>query len=316
MASYRKLDTDFLNKLCEHYSLGDFIKVNNIAEGSRNSNYKITTSLGSYLFTLFERESEKMRAKHVLPFLNELTAVYKEAVGPCASINQKFIYCGNMNGENIIGALFPYIEHIKHAEHTKEYIYNAGALLAKLHNCSQKKVLTDAYKKLGLCNIYNQKKLDDIRLKIITHSELTEKELLPVPEAVQNISEPDLPRGLCHLDFFPDNLLVTEHHFAVIDWFMMGEENFIYDIAIALCAWGFDDIGQKKEKRYEAFYQGYNSMRSLTKSELEALPMYMQKAAYRFYLTRLEDKLFPRFSNAPILPPEKFERIYKMYATN
>ena len=69
MAVYTKIEKNLLiNFLC-HYKIGELINFEGIQEGVENSNYKIVTTLGTFILTIFEK---RVKAND-LPFFIELT---------------------------------------------------------------------------------------------------------------------------------------------------------------------------------------------------------------------------------------------------
>ena len=59
MAVYTKILKRNLEELISSYSIGDLISFKGIEEGVENSNYKIKTSKGKYILTIFEKRVTK-----------------------------------------------------------------------------------------------------------------------------------------------------------------------------------------------------------------------------------------------------------------
>lgn len=293
MAIYTTLSATDFKQLVKLYNIGEYTEHNGIAEGSRNSTYKVTTSEGDFILTIFERPSEIANLKDILSNLKAVNSQLPEAVSAIANNNSELFSI--FNNKHI--ALFKFVKSTAFVidEITAE---QAGQKLAEFHNLNIQTKLKNVYPTERLISIANELKQKDTSAEIITN----------------NIIEPDkdLPKGLCHLDYFSDNLLYNNNKICgIIDWFMMGEESYLYDFCIGLCAWGFDAEGLLKEERYSAFYKGYTETRKLSNIELKNFKSEFKRAACRFLTTRLQDKLFPQSENTPILPPEKFINILK-----
>jgi homoserine kinase type II len=100
----------------------------------------------------------------------------------------------------------------------------------------------------------------------------------------------DLPQGIVHADFFPDNVFFRQGKFAgAIDFYFACIDALAYDIAIALNAWCFEPDGSFNITAARALVGGYESRRKLSEIERSALPILAHGAAMRFFLTRLHD---------------------------
>ena len=138
-----------------------------------------------------------------------------------------------------------------------------------------------------------------------------------LPRLAEPWSDPALPRGPIHADYFPDNVLfATNEHGesdigGVIDFYFGCNDVLAYDLAIALSAWGFDAEGRPIPSALRAFQKGYESVRPLTPAETAALPGLGAAAAVRFTLTRLHDRIFHDPANlvTPKDPAPFFRRL-------
>lgn len=294
MAIYTTYNQQDFEQILSLYNKGEYLSHKGIAEGSRNTTYLLETTTGQFILTVFERQSEIKTLENILSTLHILNSDLPEAVPALFNQEQKLftIY----KDKHL--ALFPYIM-------SQPYIINeisaheAGVKLADLHNL----------------NIQNSKLINAYpvtRLKEIAHN--LQNQDKSAQTVLNNIKEPseNLPKGLCHLDYFADNLLYNDSKVvAIIDWFMMAEETYLYDFCIGLCAWGFNNQGQLEKEQFDAFYKAYTKNRPLNFDEETSYKSEFKRAACRFLTTRLQDKHFPQSENAPILPPEKFINILK-----
>lgn len=300
MAVFSALAPDDFKQILLGYSIGDFIKAESITEGSRNSTYKIITSQGDFILSIFENHDERALLDQAFSALSILNKEIPEATAPLINRQGKGFSIYNQH----FLALFPFVITEK-IELTAKTAQKAGAMLAKIHLAATH-TNTQAPE-----NIYTLAKLLSLAEEIHQKKPSPESLYLLKNLALCNTLK-SLPNGLCHLDYFADNLLFRKGEIAaVIDWSLMGQEDFLYDFCIGLCAWGYNNNGQKINQLYDAFYQGYTNIRPLTQTEVNMFKNEKRRAACRFLTTRLYDKYFPKGQNAPILPPEKFIAILK-----
>jgi homoserine kinase type II len=100
----------------------------------------------------------------------------------------------------------------------------------------------------------------------------------------------NLPQGIAHADFFPDNVFFLGDRFAAtIDFYFAANDALAYDIAVAVNAWCFEPDGSFNFTNAKALVAGYEQVRTLSAPEREALGVLAHGAAMRFFLTRLID---------------------------
>ena len=97
---------------------------------------------------------------------------------------------------------------------------------------------------------------------------------------------------MIHADLFPDNVFFLRNELSgLIDFYFACNDLLAYDIAICINAWCFEPDDMFNVTKTRALLKGYQSVRSLSKEELGALPLLARGAALRFLLTRLYDWL-------------------------
>jgi homoserine kinase type II len=100
----------------------------------------------------------------------------------------------------------------------------------------------------------------------------------------------DLPNGVIHADFFPDNVFFRGGRFAAaIDFYFACDGLFAYDLGTCLNSWCFEPDGSFNVTSAQAMIAGYERRRVLSRAEREALPILAWGSAMRFFLTRLAD---------------------------
>ena len=119
----------------------------------------------------------------------------------------------------------------------------------------------------------------------------------------------DLPKGISHLDLFPDNVFFNESQevSGVIDFYFAGSDILVYDLAIIINAWCFDENNQFVQEKYDAMLKGYEEVRELTKEEKESLPVALIAGSVRFLSTRIHDMFHtPKDSLVKLKDPREY----------
>lgn len=108
-------------------------------------------------------------------------------------------------------------------------------------------------------------------------------------EALARVRSETLPSGLVHADLFRDNVLWrTSTLVALLDFESAHLGPFVFDLAVTLLSWSFDDTFVPDVAR--AMVAGYRSVRELTADEREALFDEARFASLRFTITRITDE--------------------------
>ena len=107
-------------------------------------------------------------------------------------------------------------------------------------------------------------------------------------------SQLSLPAGAIHADLFPDNVLVKDDVLTgIIDFDLSCHEIYLFDLCICINAWCSMPDGQLDRIRMRDMLTAYVSVRPLTQDENIAIPIMLRATALRFWLSRLNDKIFP-----------------------
>jgi homoserine kinase type II len=280
MAIYTFLNESDVAAHIERYDIGRLLGFNGIASGIENSNYLIDTSEARFILTIFEKRTREQD----LPFFIELMRHLKTKNRPVAEILTA------KSGNTVLSlkgkpALLSRFLHGKPIEPTTAAAcHQGGKMLAQLHLATtdfsgsrQNTMGPDEWKRLlSLCH--------DPRAK----------ELLQQLGHLKKFWSADIPQGILHGDFFPDNVFfdVKQNLCGVIDFYFACTGAFIYDLMLAFNPWCSDN-GKIDADKAQAFLSGYQSARSLTPPEKEVISEMGALAALRIATTRLYDSLHP-----------------------
>ncbi|MFT7144953.1 MAG: homoserine kinase type II [bacterium] len=292
MAVYTKLSDEEILDVLAQFSIASVRYTQGIAKGSENSNYFVETSSGKYVLTIFESRTNEENIPPILDMLSKLgeaNIICPNTIAATTGQRRYVLPSGKicilqtfMDGEDI---LMP----------STIQCYAAGKTLANIHNVSatiDNPDINNSLDKPALIALFAELKTAPESEKYDTVNNLISEEF----EFQNNILKIDLPSGFIHGDYFKDNVLFTETFVSgVIDFWFASNGSYIYDLAIALNAWGFKN-GVFAEDEFNAFLKGYTERRPLTDLERKHLPDKLRLAAVRFLITRLHDKLYGKSS--------------------
>lgn len=104
-----------------------------------------------------------------------------------------------------------------------------------------------------------------------------------------------LPHGPLHADLFRNNVLFEDDRLSgVIDFYFSCDGAWLYDLAICAIDWCVQPDHRLDPRRLQALHQGYGAERPLQAEEMALWPALLRLAALRFWLSRLNDRWFPR----------------------
>jgi homoserine kinase type II len=266
---------------------GDFVSLHAIAEGVENTNYRLETTVGRFVLTLFEGRTDAASLPFCLGLTDHLGAAGYPAARPLRDVSGDWI--GELNGRP--AAVVEWLSGAWLRHPSMDEVGRAGAALAKFH-------LTAGDFAGRRANPVGPVVWQALLERSASAAKTVEDRDLVAGcrQALDRIGDPftdDLPSGAIHADYFPDNVLFEDGRVSgVIDVYFGCDGPFAYDLAIAMTAWGFDGEGREIAGAAEAFRHGYESVRLLTVAEDKGLPLLGEAAAARFTLTRLHDRIF------------------------
>jgi homoserine kinase type II len=267
------------------YDLGELRSLTPIAEGVENTNYRLETTAGPFVLTLFEYRTRA----DALPFCLGLTAhlAGRGYPAPRPMPDRERAWTGYLNGRP--AAIIEWREGDWLRTPDLDDQRTAGRALARLHLAAADYV--------GLrSNPVGPAVWRDLADRCASVAVGEDRRILErlEQELADMVRRPleALPEGPVHADYFPDNVLFLNGEISgVIDFYFACIDTLAYDLAIALNAWGFDAAGRADPAALAAFLAGYESVRPLSRAERAALPDLGARAVVRFSLTRLHDRL-------------------------
>lgn len=297
MAVYTFLSSqDIAQHLLLYDGLGTLVSATGIQSGIENTNYKIITTTNAFILTLFEQRTKA----EDLPFFMRLnTHLHAKNLPTAVPIVGK-------DGQNLYTlknkpcVLMSFLQGASIPDPHKEHCFSAGQTLAQLHIATKDFSHTRD----------NTMGLNEWRRLITACQDKTspfepklDRFLMDICDQLAPYWQKDLPAGVIHADFFPDNVFFNrdEKVSGVIDFYFACTGSYAYDLMLALNPWCSHSDGLLDQSRADHFIAGYESLRPLNVAEKQTLPALGALAALRIIATRLYDALHP-VTDAQVTP--------------
>lgn len=278
MAVYTQLSEIEIIELLKNYKLGIYISYKGIKDGIENTNYLITTSKGKFILTIFENRVKNSNLPFFLKLMNHSKKFGIKCPEPIKDKKGKLINSIKLKKFSI----FSFLEGNSKKRWSSEVCFKIGKTLANFHKVNKSlnsKIKNDFsinyWEKLFL--LLKKNKPNDVKF---IKNELT---------YIKNNWPKNLPSGIIHADLFPDNVFFEKKSISgILDFYFACYDFFIYDIAIVINAWCFND-GVFQKKKYHNLVSGYESIRKLKEIEIDSFNVILRGASLRFFLTRTID---------------------------
>ena len=282
MAVYTSLSNTQIQDFITQYAL-TLVSATEISAGTENSNYLLQTqdtatkTPKAWVLTLFESMPE-----HELQQVINLTqTLAQQAVPvPTAIANAQQRSIQSLCDKPCI--LTPFVEG-KHPQlATAEQCYQVAAALANIH---QTDCLPTNLPHYDLLEILTS-------LSTTTQAMFSNEEFSLILQETAYYSEfskalNDLPTGPLHTDLFKDNTLFkNDQLLAILDFYSAAHGTLLFDLAILINDWCFDENNVYLDDNLAAVLQGYQSKRLLSSQERALLPLASRMTACRFWLSR------------------------------
>jgi homoserine kinase type II len=283
MAVYTDITDAELEQFLAGFDLGAPLIFKGIAEGVENSNFLLETERGRFILTVYERRARAEDLPYFLNLMHWLAGHGFPSATPIADREGRLL--GAIRGKP--AALASFMSGLSVRRPTSAHCLEAGEGLAWLHRAGQGYPGRRA-------NDLGQPSWAGLFAPLHAEAEALKPGLAATIEADLAVLEQDWPRdlpsGVIHADFFPDNVFFRAGKFAAaIDFYFACDDLFAYDLGACLNSWCFEADGTFNVTSARAMIAGYERRRPLSPTERQALPVLAWGSAMRFFLTRLAD---------------------------
>lgn len=283
MAVYTKISDTALQAFLAEYDLGRTLGFRGIAEGVENSNYRLETTTGEFILTLYEKRVEPADLPWFLGLMEHLAERGVPCPRPVAGRDGATLR--RLAGRpaaitTFLRGAWPRVIELRHCA-------PVGAALARMH-------LAGADFAPRRPNALGPDSWQPLLAACGAGAEALEpglgRELEASLARITAAWPRQLPMGHIHADLFQDNVFFAgEQVSGLIDFYFAATDLYAYDLAICLNAWCFERDFTANSAKAEALLGAYDRLRPLSPAERTVLPVLCQGAAMRFLLTRLYD---------------------------
>ncbi|MDA7446444.1 homoserine kinase [Candidatus Pelagibacter ubique] len=286
MAVYTKLVKKDISSLINNYQINKIEKFKGIKKGIENTNYLLKTKQNKFILTIFEKRVKKKDLPYFMNLMEKLNL--KKIICPKPLRTKKGTHITNIKTKS--ACIVTFLEGKDKTILNNKNCFDVGKNIAKFHKVTTKL-------KLYRQNSMSIHRLNDLLKTIkfksnqITHN--LKNTLNLCLKDIKNKWPKNLPQGIIHGDLFIDNIFFKKNKFSgFIDFYFSSNDYLIYEIAICINALCFDKKKNKfvmNSSKIKNLINGYESIRTLSKKEKDALNVMCRGAALRYLLTRIYD---------------------------
>jgi len=316
MAVFTEVSESQAQELLTHLQLGDLLELKGIQGGIENTNYFLTSNVGAYVLTLFERLTHQ-QLPFYLHLMKHLAHHGIPVPDPVANSDGDILLTLEGKPAAVVNRLIGSSELAP----TPQHCHAVGDMLARMHLAG--KDYNRHQPNLRGLAWWNETVPVVLPFLNASQSSLIQSELAFQNHIAQSSAYAALPRGPVHADLFRDNVMFEGQGDALqltgfFDFYFAGIDSWLFDLAVCLNDWCIDlDTGILHADKTAALLEAYQSVRPLIKAERHLLNPMLRAGALRFWTSRLWDFHLPR--EASMLTPHDpthFERVLRQRLQN
>ncbi|NOQ14316.1 MAG: homoserine kinase [Methyloprofundus sp.] len=298
MSVYTSLSHAQIEQFLGAYKLASLTSYVGISAGIENTNYLLSTPQGDFVLTLYEH----FNTAELAPYLDLLVQIgQSESYYPSPLLDIQQRHSQTLAGKPV--AVFKRLAGKSVVQATLNHCQLVASALARFHLNTPS---------LGFSK-KNPRSIEWIQVtaqQVSAHLSVQDSLLLNDELNYQlQFTTQHLAQGIIHADLFRDNVLfVGESLTGMLDFYAACCDCFLLDVAITLNDWCVDEYGVFGRRQQDAFMQAYKQVRNISQQEEEWLPFLLRRACLRFWVSRLEHKLYPR---AGEITQEKSPELFK-----
>ena len=286
MAVYTKLIKKDISSLINNYQINKIEKFKGIKKGIENTNYLLKTKQNKFILTIFEKRVKKKDLPFFMNLMEKLN--HKKIICPKPLRTKKGTHITNIKTKS--ACIVTFLEGKDKTILNNKNCFDVGKNIAKFHKVTTKLKL---YRQNSMSIHRLNDLLKTIKFKSNQITPNLKNTLNLCLKDIKNKWPKNLPQGIIHGDLFIDNIFFNKNKFSgFIDFYFSSNDYLIYEIAICINALCFDKKKNKfvmNSSKIKNLINGYESIRTLSKKEKDALNVMCRGAALRYLLTRIYD---------------------------
>ena len=300
MAVFTEVSESKAQELLTQLQLGDLVELQGIQGGIENTNYFLTSSVGAYVLTLFERLTHQ-QLPFYLHLMKHLAHHGIPVPDPVANADGDILLTLEGKPAAVVNRLMGSSELAPTPQHCQA----VGHMLARMHLAG--KDYNRHQPNLRGLAWWNETVPVVLPFLNASQSSLIQSELAFQNHVVNSCAYAALPRGPVHADLFRDNVMFEGTGNALqltgfFDFYFAGVDTWLFDLAVCLNDWCIDlDTGILHTEKTTALLAAYQAVRPLIAAERQLLNPMLRAGALRFWTSRLWDFHLPR--EASMLTP-------------
>ena len=311
MAVFTEVSESKAQELLTQLQLGDLLDLQGIQGGIENTNYFLTSSVGAYVLTLFERLTHQ-QLPFYLHLMKHLAHHGIPVPDPVANSDGDILLTVEGKPAAVVNRLLGRSELAP----TPRHCHAVGDTLARMHLAG--KDYNRHQSNLRGLTWWNETVPVVLPFLNTSQSSLIQSELAFQNHVAKSSAYAALPCGPVHADLFRDNVMFegtgdTLQLTGFFDFYFAGVDTWLFDLAICLNDWCIDlDTGGLDAEKTTALLAAYQVVRPLIAAERQLLNPMLRAGALRFWTSRLWDFHLPR--EASMLTPHDpthFERVLR-----
>jgi homoserine kinase type II len=311
MAVFTEVSESKAQELLTQLRLGDLVELQGIQGGIENTNYFLTSSVGTYVLTLFERLTHQ-QLPFYLHLMKHLAHHGIPVPDPVANSDGDILLTLEGKPAAVVNRLIGSSELAP----TPQHCHAVGDMLARMHLAG--KDYNRHQPNLRGLAWWNQTVPVVLPFLSNAQNSLIQSELAFQNHVAHSSAYAALPCGPVHADLFRDNVMFEGTGDALqltgfFDFYFAGFDTWLFDLAVCLNDWCIDiDTGALHVDRTAALLAAYQKVRPLIGAERQLLNPMLRAGALRFWTSRLWDFHLPR--EASMLTPHDpthFERVLR-----
>ena len=273
-----------------NYNLGEVLSCKNLSFGYANENFKVTTSQNDILFRLCKQQSKEDIEKEI-HLMTELKQNDYPTSYPIPDKNGNYIH----KLTDHFCLIYEFITGSQ-PDLNIETAGEIGIAAAKLAIIKVKPF----YKKVNAISFKNCLNIigefKDAKYQYPTVYNYFKEQTFYLKDFISN----NLPKGIIHGDYFPDNTIFKGNKLkAIIDFEEFAYDTLLFDLAMAINGFCFKENVLQKELMDETI-RTYNTIRKLTEAEKHVLPYYIQWAAHGMLYWHLRNNMLNELNETQV----------------